>query len=62
VRWALGGDGEEAGVHRTLYIVAKTAYLRANISRFQEPSPHDELVRLQSRFAEWNRLKAMSDR
>jgi hypothetical protein len=55
------GKEEEAWVHRIFYIVAKIANFRANIPRFQEPSPHDEQVRLQSRFAEWKRLKAMCD-
>ncbi|KAH8913035.1 hypothetical protein BR93DRAFT_871296 [Coniochaeta sp. PMI_546] len=63
MRDSVGGGGEdEAWVHRIFYIVAKIANFRANIPRFQEPSPHDEQVRLQSRFAEWKRLKAMSDR
>ncbi|KAK3318216.1 hypothetical protein B0H66DRAFT_228282 [Apodospora peruviana] len=55
-----GGD-EELWAHRMFYIVAKIANFRANIPRFQEPSPHDEQVRLQSRFSEWKRLKAMCD-
>ncbi|OIW32730.1 hypothetical protein CONLIGDRAFT_563313, partial [Coniochaeta ligniaria NRRL 30616] len=60
---SVGGGGEdEEWVHRIFYIVAKIANFRANVPRFQEPSPHDEQVRLQSRFAEWKRLKAMSDR
>jgi hypothetical protein len=58
----LGGDGEEeVWVHRIFYIVAKIANFRANIPRFQEPSPHDEQVRLQNRFAEWKHLKALCD-
>jgi len=63
MRSHVGGGGEdEAWVHRIFYIVARIANFRARIPRFQEPSPHDEQVRLQSRFAEWKRLKAMSDR
>lgn len=63
MRYSVGGGGEdEAWVHRIFYIVAKVANFRARIPRFQEPSPHDEQVRLQSRFAEWKQLKAMSDR
>ncbi|KAK3389838.1 hypothetical protein B0H63DRAFT_390105 [Podospora didyma] len=62
----LGGDGagrgqEELWVHRIFYIVAKIANFRASIPRFQEASPHDEQVRMQSRFAEWKRLKGMCD-
>ncbi len=59
---SLGGGGEEEmWVHRIFYIVAKIANFKANIPRFQEPSPHDEEVRKQSRFAEWKRLKNMCD-
>lgn len=58
----IGGGGEEdVWVHRIFYVVAKIANFRASVPRFQEPSPHDEQVRLQSRFAEWKRLKAMCD-
>lgn len=58
----VGGVGEEEiWVHRILYIIAKVANFRANIPQFQEPSPHDEQVRQQSRFAEWHRLKTWCD-
>lgn len=56
-----GVGEEEIWVHRILYVVAKVANFRANIPQFQEPSPHDEQVRLQSRFAEWQRLKNWCD-
>jgi hypothetical protein len=52
---------EEIWVHRMLFIVGKVANFRASIPRFQEPSPHDEQVRLQTRYAEWQRLKALCD-
>jgi len=52
---------EEFWVHRMLYIVGKIANFRASIPRFQEPSPHDEQVRMQTRFAEWQRLKNLCD-
>ncbi|KAL3418464.1 hypothetical protein PVAG01_10180 [Phlyctema vagabunda] len=52
---------EELWVHRMLYIVGKIANFRASIPRFQEASPHDEQIRLQSRFAEWQRLKMLCD-
>ncbi|KAK4035048.1 hypothetical protein C8A01DRAFT_48712 [Parachaetomium inaequale] len=52
------GD-EEVWVHRIFYIMAKVANFRANTPQFQEPSPHDEQVRLQNRFAEWRRLQNM---
>jgi hypothetical protein len=52
------GD-EELWVHRILYILAKVANFRASTPRFQEPSPHDEQVRLQNRFTEWRRLQGM---
>lgn len=61
-RMDLGGGGaEELWVHRIFYIVAKIANFRANIPRFQEPSPHDEQVRLQSRYTEWKRLRGLCD-
>ncbi|KAH8203709.1 hypothetical protein TruAng_002122 [Truncatella angustata] len=52
---------EEIWVHRIFYVVAKIANFRASIPKFQEPSPHDEQVRLQARFAEWRRLKNLCD-
>ncbi|KAG0652776.1 Zinc finger transcription factor 37, partial [Hyphodiscus hymeniophilus] len=52
---------EEVWVHRMLYIVGKIANFRASIPRFQEASPHDEQIRLQTRYAEWKRLKALCD-
>ncbi|GAP91880.1 putative C6 zinc finger domain-containing protein [Rosellinia necatrix] len=48
---------EEIWVHRIFYIVAKIANFRASIPKFQEPSPHDEQLRVQARMAEWNYLK-----
>jgi len=57
--WGVGD--EEVWVHRIFYIVAKIANFRANIPKFQEPSPHDEQIRRQSRFAEWKRLKGLCD-
>ncbi|RYP37049.1 hypothetical protein DL767_003112 [Monosporascus sp. MG133] len=60
--WA-GADvgNEELWVHRIFYIVAKIANFRASIPKFQEPSPHDEQIRLQARYVEWQRLKNMCD-
>jgi hypothetical protein len=52
---------EELWVYRILYIVGKIANFRASIPRFQEASPHDEQIRLQSRFQEWQRLKNLCD-
>ncbi|KAI1075756.1 hypothetical protein F5B20DRAFT_371009 [Whalleya microplaca] len=52
---------EEIWVHRIFYIVAKIANFRASIPKFQEPSPHDEQIRLQTRYADWQRLKNMCD-
>lgn len=52
---------EEVWVHRMVYIVGKIANFRASIPRFQEPSPHDEHIRLKGRFAEWEELKALCD-
>ncbi|KAL2177044.1 uncharacterized protein P884DRAFT_243875 [Thermothelomyces heterothallicus CBS 202.75] len=50
---------EELWVQRIFYIMAKVSNFRANTPQFQEPSPHDEQVRLQNRFAEWRRLQNM---
>ncbi|KAG4222728.1 hypothetical protein PC116_g28799, partial [Phytophthora cactorum] len=55
-KWGLDMDfntekdtgNEEVWVHRIFYIVAKIANFRASIPKFQEPSPHDEQVRLQA--------------
>lgn len=52
------GD-EELWVQRILYILTKVTNFRASIPQFQEPSPHDEQVRLQSRYAEWRKLRDM---
>ncbi|KAM3069452.1 hypothetical protein ACMFMF_008669 [Clarireedia jacksonii] len=57
----LGIGREEVWVHRMLYIVGKIANFRASIPRFQEASPHDEQIRLQTRYAEWQRLKSLCD-
>lgn len=59
-----GVGDEEIWVRRILYVVAKVANfraLRATIPQFQESSPHEEQVKLQSRFAEWQRLRAWCD-
>ena len=59
---SLGGGGEEEmWVHRMFYIMAKIGNFKANVPRFQEPSPHDEEARKQNRFAEWKRFKNMCD-
>jgi hypothetical protein len=52
---------EELWVHRMLYIVGKISNLRASMPRFKEASPQDEQVRLQTRLAEWERLKGLCD-
>ncbi|KAI0967240.1 hypothetical protein F4678DRAFT_256184 [Xylaria arbuscula] len=52
---------EEVWVHRIFYVVAKMANFRASIPKFQEPSPHDEQLRVQARMTEWNRLKGMCE-
>ncbi|KAI1352448.1 hypothetical protein F5Y01DRAFT_94625 [Xylaria sp. FL0043] len=48
---------EEVWVHRIFFIVAKIANFRASIPKFQEPSPHDEQLRVQARMEEWTYLK-----
>ncbi|KAI0538048.1 hypothetical protein GGR58DRAFT_513298 [Xylaria digitata] len=53
---------EEVWVHRIFYIVAKIANFRATIPKFQEPSPHDEQLRIQARMAEWSRLKGLCEK
>lgn len=57
-----GFGSEELWVHRILYIVAKIANFRATIPRFQEPSPHDEQIRLGNRLAQWQDLKRLCDK
>lgn len=52
---------EEIWVHRMLYIVGKIANFRASIPRFQEASPHDEQMRRQKRYAEWQLLRNLCD-
>lgn len=52
---------EEFWVHRMLYIIGKITNFRASIPRFQEASPHDEQIRMQARYAEWQRLKDLCD-
>lgn len=52
---------EEIWVHRIFYVVAKIANFRVSIPKFQESSPHNEQIRLQERFAEWQRLKNLCD-
>ncbi|KAI9821807.1 MAG: hypothetical protein M1827_002388 [Pycnora praestabilis] len=52
---------EEIWTYRIVYIVGKIANFRASIPRFQEPSPRDEQIRLQNRYAEWKRLKDWCD-
>ncbi|KAJ2904484.1 hypothetical protein MKZ38_008015 [Zalerion maritima] len=49
------GD-EEIWVHRMFYIVAKIANFRASIPVFQEACPLDEQMRLQARYADWDKL------
>ena len=53
---------EEVWVHRMLFIIGKITNFRASVPRFQEASPHDEQVRLQKRYAEWQRLKNLCER
>ncbi|KAJ8128748.1 hypothetical protein O1611_g4885 [Lasiodiplodia mahajangana] len=53
---------EEIWVHRIFYIVAKIANFRFNTPKFQEPSPHDEQLRVQARIAEWNSLKGLCEK
>ena len=52
---------EEIWVHRMLYVVGKIANFRASIPRFQEASPHDEQIRTEARFAEWQRYRGMCE-
>ena len=54
-------EHEEVWVHRIFYIVAKIANFRASIPRIQDLSPRDEQIYLQTRYAEWQRLKRMCD-
>lgn len=56
VRVAGAHGNEEAWVHRIFYTVGKIVNFRASIPKFQEASPRDEQLRLQSRFSDWTRL------
>lgn len=57
----IGHGTEEMWVHRMFFIVAKICNFRANIPKFEKASPHEEQMRLQERYAEWQRLKGMCD-
>ncbi|KAK7926685.1 C6 zinc finger domain-containing protein [Apiospora marii] len=57
----IGHGTEEMWVHRMFFIVAKICNFRANIPKFEKASPHEEQMRLQDRYAEWQRLKGMCD-
>ena len=52
---------EEIWTHRMLYIVAKIANFRASVPRHQESQPQAEQMRLQNRYNEWKRLKALAE-
>ncbi|KAK8191978.1 hypothetical protein HDK77DRAFT_62036 [Phyllosticta capitalensis] len=52
---------EEAWTHRIVYIVAKICNFRASAPRKPMGSPRDEQLRMQKRFAEWQRLKGWCD-
>ncbi|KAK7957860.1 C6 zinc finger domain-containing protein [Apiospora saccharicola] len=57
----IGHGTEEMWVHRMFFIVAKICNFRANIPKFEKASPHEEQMRLQERYTEWQRLKGMCD-
>ncbi|RYP04891.1 hypothetical protein DL764_004161 [Monosporascus ibericus] len=59
----VGADvgNEEVWVHRIFYIAAKIANFRASIPKSQKPRAHDERICLQTRYAEWQRLRNMCD-
>ncbi|KAK7554356.1 hypothetical protein IWX50DRAFT_561402 [Phyllosticta citricarpa] len=52
---------EEAWAHRIVYVVAKICNFRASAPRKPAGSPRDEQLRMQKRFAEWQRLKGWCD-
>ncbi|WPH04411.1 Hypothetical protein R9X50_00730200 [Acrodontium crateriforme] len=52
---------EEVWTHRMLYVCAKVCNFRATIPRFKETDVREQQTRLEKRYAEWNRLKAMCD-
>lgn len=59
-KWS--GDGEEeVWVHRIFYIVARIANFRANIPKFQGPSPRAEQARSEARWTQWCELKSWCD-
>lgn len=57
----IGHGTEEMWVHRMFFIVAKICNFRANIPKFEKASPHEEQMRLQERYTQWQRLKGMCD-
>ncbi|KAK7527120.1 uncharacterized protein IWZ02DRAFT_192521 [Phyllosticta citriasiana] len=52
---------EEAWAHRIVYVVAKICNFRASAPRKPAGSPRDEQLRMQKRFAEWQRIKGWCD-
>ncbi|EOD46632.1 putative c6 zinc finger domain-containing protein [Neofusicoccum parvum UCRNP2] len=52
---------EEVWTYRIVYIVAKIANFRASIPRKPSGSPREDQLRLQKRYAEWQRLKGWCD-
>ncbi|KKY15928.1 putative c6 zinc finger domain-containing protein [Diplodia seriata] len=52
---------EEVWTYRIVYIVAKIANFRASIPRKSTGSPQDDHIRLQKRYAEWQRLRDWCD-
>ncbi|KAI1332403.1 hypothetical protein F5Y16DRAFT_407639 [Xylariaceae sp. FL0255] len=50
---------EEIWVHRMFFIMGKISNFRASLPKFQEPSPHDEQLRVQYRANQWDQLKGM---
>ncbi|KAK4146583.1 uncharacterized protein C8A04DRAFT_9602 [Dichotomopilus funicola] len=52
-------NDEEVWLRRIFHIMAKVVNFRVHTPQFQEPSPHEEQVRLQNRLSEWRRLQNM---
>ena len=50
---------EDIWVYRMLYIVGKTSDLQASQPRFKDAPSQEDHMRLESRIAEWDRLKGL---
>ncbi|KFZ17411.1 hypothetical protein V501_01724 [Pseudogymnoascus sp. VKM F-4519 (FW-2642)] len=55
------GGSEELWTHRMVYITGKISNFRATTPKFPEATAHEEQLRQQRRYAEWQDLKNLCD-